>query len=548
MGTTKLTTSQSTPNSDADATLSREAQAIREFFFIVNKSGQKVPFIANQAQAAYDANRTNRDIILKARQEGFSSYIDALITLECMFKRNLRCVLIAHDRLSTQVLFDRVRFYVENLRNDMKLDFGRQSRREIHFRQTNSTFYIGTAGHEEFGRGDCIHRLHCSEVASWPNPTELTSGLFQAVPEDGTIWIESTAKGRGNWYHATCMKALEGRGDYKLHFFPWFAEPQYSRKPKIRVADLTPDERGLMKKFKLTLDQMQWRRDKIDEMDNSEMLFGANLFPQEYPATVDEAFLASGMSVFGFLPAHHREAVEQDRFLTLYETPVRNQQYCIGADVGTGVGANRSVAWILNCDTFEQAGEWVSDCTDPGEFGRYLCELGERFNGAYLVPELNNPGFATIEYLRHNYPLSKIIQRYQYDRRSASDYRMEKVGFLTSERTKEIAITHLRHAVDDQLKIFSEKTRSEMSTFVQRENSTLSAQPGCYDDRVIASALAVTGYRHMWKPQIERKLDVVNPMSFNAQRKAAIAGFVDDYGINPDEHYDRRDHRINYDG
>ena len=531
----------------SSSSLTKEALAIQQFFHIVDKSGRKVPFILNPAQRAYDTSRTTRDIILKARQEGFSSFIDAIITLECMSKRNLRCVLIAHDRLSTQVLFDRVKFYVDNLRDNMKVNFGRQSRREIYFKDTNSTFYIGTAGYEEFGRGDTIHRLHCSEVASWPNPAELVSGLFQAVPDDGTIWLESTAKGRGNWFHATCTKAMENRGTFKLHFFPWFADPSYRRQPRIRPSDLLPHEISLMQEHKLDLAQMQWRRDKIEEMDNSDVLFGQNLFPQEYPSSPEEAFLSSGMTVFPNIPIFEKPAVEESRFLTLYELPQPSTQYVIGADVGAGVGSARSVAWILNCETFEQAGEWTSDCVDPGEFGEVLSRLGQRFNNAYLVPELNNPGFATIEYLRHNYPLAKIIQRYQYDRRSSSDYRMEKIGFLTSERTKEIAITNLRRGLDDGLKIFSDRTRSEMSTFVQKQNSSLSAQPGCYDDRVIAAALAVTGYRHMWQPSLRPEIPRVNPMSFAEQRKRAIAAFVDEYGLNPDEYYERHDSAINYD-
>lgn len=527
-------------------TLSKEARCIRDFFFIVDKSGNKVPFVPNAAQTTYDANRTNRDIILKARQEGFSSFIDALITFECLYRDNLRCVLIAHDRLSTQVLFDRVKFYVENLRHNLRPDFGRSSRREIYFRKTNSTFYIGTAGHEEFGRGDCIHRLHCSEVASWPNPVELISGLFQAVPAEGTIWIESTAKGRGNWYHATCMKAMEGRGDFKLHFFPWFADPSYRRDPRIKAKDLSPEERDLKAEFNLTMAQMQWRRDKIDEMDNSEMLFGANLFPQEYPATPEEAFLASGMSVFGTIPQYDKPVVEQDRFTTLYEIPSPSTQYCIGADVGTGVGANRSVAWILNCDTMEQAGEWVSDCVDPGEFGDYLCQLGRHFNEAFIVPELNNPGYATVEVLRRRYPISRILQRYQYDKRSISDARLDKVGFLTSERTKEVAITNLRRALNQGLKVYSSATRSEMSTFIQNDNSAMCAQPGCYDDRVIAAALAVTGYRHLYQPRLEVVKKEPNPFSFAEQRKRAIQGFIEEFGASPDEYYERRDSGLLY--
>jgi hypothetical protein len=124
---------------------------------------------------------------------------------------------------------------------------------------------------------------------------------------------------------------------------------------------------------------------------------------------------------------------------------------------------------------------------------------------------------------------------------------MDKVGFLTSERTKEIAITNLRRSLNEGLKIFSEKTRAEMSTFVQKTNSTLAAQDGCYDDRVIAAALAVTGHRHLYRPQLEMVSDTINPFSFKAQRDVAINGFVDLHGEKPSDYYERWDSRINYD-
>ena len=525
--------------------LTPESELIETAFHIVNKDGKRVPFSLNEVQRYYDSVRTRRDIILKARQEGFSAFIDAIITAECMTKENLRCVLIAHDRLSTQVLFDRVKFYCEHLVGGEKPDFSRSSRRELFFRKKNSTFYIGTAGYEEFGRGDTIHRLHCSEVASWPNPVELTSGLFEAVPQTGTIWLESTAKGRGNWFHLRCMRAIQNESIFKLHFFPWFALSEYETPTNLIEGNLTSEERTLVRKHGLSMRQMQWRRHKLQEMDNSETLFGGNMFPQEYPATPEEAFLASGMSVFGNIPTAKASVKEQSRFLTLWQLPKRDHQYVIGVDVGAGVGADRSVASILDCDKLEQVGEWVSDCVDPAELASYLCELGERFNNAYISPEVNNHGIATVESLRRLYPIGLIIQRYQYDKRASGDAGLDKLGFLTTQKTKEVALSDLRRALASDLRVPSAACRSEMSTFVQHENGKLGAQTGCYDDRVMALALAVTGMRYQYRPKPpprKRKDANSQVFTFEYQREQAIKAYLEDFGAFPDTH----DHGLKY--
>lgn len=111
-----------------------EAAIIEQAFSIVNKAGQKVPFRLNETQLEYDERRSTRDLIVKARQQGFSSFIDALIVLLCITVDNIRAVLIAHDRESTEKLFDRARFFINNLGHKdlkFKVDLTRSSRREF---------------------------------------------------------------------------------------------------------------------------------------------------------------------------------------------------------------------------------------------------------------------------------------------------------------------------------------------------------------------------------------------------------------------------------
>ena len=59
---------------------------IEDNLSIVNKNGQLVRFILNDIQNKYLLKATNNDIILKARQQGFSSLILALFTADFMDK------------------------------------------------------------------------------------------------------------------------------------------------------------------------------------------------------------------------------------------------------------------------------------------------------------------------------------------------------------------------------------------------------------------------------------------------------------------------------
>ena len=149
----------------------------------------------------------------------------ALFTVRCLYKENTRSVVISHDKESTERLFKRVKFFLDNMRGPKAVQ-ETSSKREFSFPKTDSVFYIGTAGGRKFGRGDTITDLHCSEVAFWDNAKDLTAGLFQAVPRTGYIGMESTGNGR-NFFYRRIMDSAKGTGRYKLHFFDWLCFPEY---------------------------------------------------------------------------------------------------------------------------------------------------------------------------------------------------------------------------------------------------------------------------------------------------------------------------------
>lgn len=235
------------------------AKAIAKFD-IVDKAGQVVSFIPNKFQLELLETMTNKNLILKSRQIGFTSLILAIFTVDFLLTENSRSVCISHDGPSATKLLDRVKYFIDSAESKgLKINLKYNSRNELVNADKNSSFYIGMAGSKSFGRGDTLSNLHLSEFAFYPDPERLLSSALQAVVPDGKTFIESTACGL-NFFKTLWDESKRGVRPFKTHFF---GNNFYS-------------EAFLLEKKSELGDQ----------------------FPQEYPATDLEAFLSSGNPFF----------------------------------------------------------------------------------------------------------------------------------------------------------------------------------------------------------------------------------------------------------
>jgi hypothetical protein len=139
-----------------------ESRVIETLFKVQNKQGSLVDFALNPSQFAYDEVRTSHDLIPKARQKGFSTFRVAVQLAKCLGIEGTRAVLISHEAQATQRLLDKAQLMLKHIKGPPPI-LGRNSRNELYFPKTESTYYIGTAGARAFGRGDTITDLHISE-------------------------------------------------------------------------------------------------------------------------------------------------------------------------------------------------------------------------------------------------------------------------------------------------------------------------------------------------------------------------------------------------
>lgn len=489
---------------------------IESYFWIESKEKKIVPFVFNQVQDKYYKTRTNKDDILKARQEGFSSLILGLFTVEFLFVPNSRCVCISHEKQATQRLLNKVKFFIQSLESDNRtrfladwVDLKYQSKYELYFPKMNSWFYVGTAGSKAFGRGDTIHNLHCSEVSRWPHAKELMTGLLQAVPKSGRIVKETTANGMGNYHHQMWLSAIEGEGPFKSHFFGWHEHDEYVLTPPSNM-DISPKELKLMETYGLSKQQVAWRQAKRREFPNEDE------FKQEYPINWREAFIASGNPVFdmnalqwyrehqvrdpdvvGNIVGQKPRAIEQtpNGYLKIYRRPLTGRQYVIGADPSGG-GDNPACAQVLDRSNMEQVAVWHGRI-DPDNFGRELNQLGHYYNGATLGVERNNEGIATLMVLRELYYPS-VWMRERVERIEHTDPSTKELGWLTNSKTKPLMIGDGQQAIRDKgITLYDGDTIRELEAFVYDDSGKASGQAGTNDDRVMALLIAIQMYNRV---------------------------------------------------
>ena len=454
-----------------------------------------------------------RAIILKARQQGISTYCAGRVFWKTYFTPHSRSVVMAHDSATSDALFNLSKSIIKNMTTVYKPNEVKSNAKEIvisspHFTKEGkekpiASYRLYTAGSPEAGRGTTPTIAHLSEVAFWQHDEKILAGLFQGISEaPGTeVILESTANGATGEFYRLWRGALEGENEYLPIFLPWFSTDEYYREPPEGF-ERSSEEDLLVEQHDLNDGQLYWRRLKIAE--------GGELkFRQEYPATADEAFIVAGKSVFAMdkvnqLIAHepkkkmlfdfHSSTWEEskDGNLDIWEYPDWDSNFILAADVALGVGQDYSCAVVLDTDR-QVIALYRDNYIDPSKFGDLLFYLGRYYNNALLTVESNSMGVATLSRLTQmNY-----INLYKQTKISAISKEEGQVpGFRTTQVTKPHIIGNLKNAVEnDDIWIASKVIIQELKDYVSTESGRTEAAPGCHDDTVMAMAIALETLR-----------------------------------------------------
>lgn len=237
-----------------------------------------------------------RNIIPKARQLGFTTFILLLMLDACLFNSGTRCAVIAHDvRVAAELFEQKVRAVYDRLPAWLRASVPAKKNREGQLDFGNgSQLRVSTSA-----RSGTVQWLLISEhgkiCAKYPQKAkEIRTGSLPAVPLDGVVFVESTGEGQAGDFYEWCQAARrrEDQGapltplDLKMHFFPWHEDPGY----RLAAGSVVIEEHlakyfdELAEKHGVTLEpeQKAWYA-KTWETQRDEMF-------REYPSTYEEVF------------------------------------------------------------------------------------------------------------------------------------------------------------------------------------------------------------------------------------------------------------------
>lgn len=420
--------------------------------------------------------------LLKARQLGGSTLAQTLIAHRVTTQDNQLGLIAADVPEQSAFLFDMLERIYLNLpwwlrpnvvewtkNNEIKFDGG-------------SNVWVGsgkstrgqTGDRGQLGRGRTVGTMHLSELSTWEDTQQLDASLFPTMHPSPRLLaiLESTGRGRGNYWHKLWKQAREGGSRFTPVFIPWYAEKtRYSTpapvgwSPKLsttahakKAEEVGP--RWLRRPVSLTRDQLFWyerTRAEAKALGTEQ----ERAFLENYCADDEEAFQFSGRSVVPFevltriedqmrglkacfeigrradierARATHAEDLDlrvpagysllrvpkpdrgddltafHDKLL-VWQLPVRGRYYVVSVDVGDGLGLDRSAIEVTAVGTVEQPDEQVAQFVSSKVDPVELAPFIEVIGQLYAGPD-DQPAVAAIEINGHGLATQSELQKH----------------------------------------------------------------------------------------------------------------------------------------
>ena len=534
---------------------------IEACFSVVDKKRNTVPFFLNEVQQDFirqlEEKGTDKPyFILKGRQQGFTTLITAIQLANSIVKKNFAGFTLADKASNSVAIFnDKARVVYDRLPDELKPHEKFNSRNELFFDKLNSSWRVDTAT-DQVGRSRTLSSVHFSEVAFYTcSLSDLQAAIKPAIIEGALVVYETTANGFNE------AKDLWDGGSCHNLFYEWWRSGEYrsTRYQYLEYQDAWLEERKkLLYDLGLDREQICWYCETYaGYLDKS-------LIRQEYPCTPDEAFVASGSSIFDteaitaqmariarrpadrigyfeyrkvFTPIYSETGelvgtdcgIEDiafkesaDGYIAIHEEPIKKcdregnitelAPYVIGGDTA-GTGEDYFTAKVICNLDGRTVATLRKQIIDEDLYAEQVYCLGKYYNDAFIGIEINYSMYPT-RVLAKKYSYPNLYMRRRFDT-NTEQVEME-YGFNTTPRTRPVIISELVEIMREDISLEVDKqTLREMLTFVKKDNGRQEAIDGEHDDLVMALAIAHNiskDFTHSYIKAESEDIDVIAEM------------------------------------
>lgn len=512
-------------------------------FIVVDKNQQTMPFFLNEVQhkfidilnKAIDdfANGLITDIsvlILKGRQQGFTTVVTAYQLASSILNRNFQGFTLADKSDNSEAIFqNKAKYPYSQLPEQLKPTEKFNNRKQLLFEMINSSWAVDTAT-KDVGRSRTVNFFHGSECAFWKDGiASIQAALGEAFTKNCIKIYESTANGYNDYQkmwdsgvHINCFFEWWETPEYRLNFPSDEIKLEFERNIDIKTDWIWERLKWLRDEIKLELEQLYWYYKKY------EGYIDKRLIKQEYPCSPREAFLLSGANVFdvekildrltkipkpikvGYFSYDYDDTRpagqkifnikwvnDRNGYIKIYRKPDSPviTKYAIGGDTAGGnAEGDFNTGHVLDAKTREQVAV-LKNRIDPDLYTKQMYCLGKHYS--YRGRERTEDALMGIEANFDSFPireLQRLGYTNQYVREKIDEYtgKTEKrFGFKTTSVTRPAIISFLIGLVREHPELINDRdTLEELLTIIRNEKGRIEAPEGGHDDQMMGLAIA----------------------------------------------------------
>lgn len=440
------------------------------FLWIRNKEKQKIPFILNPVQLHFLFNRTGRDLINKGRQHGFTTLMLAYYLWDSLRNQHTVTFILTHKKKATVNLIRTIKSMWKCLPDCIRPELLIDNKEHLKF--STESEIIAEVVSEDAGRSYTCNNLLCSEFSQWKIDETRASGILQSIPktlEGGSITIESTPYGIGNYYHRLCESAMNPHAEstYKYFEYPWYLNPDY-------------DE--------------TWKQIAQTELEFNTKEAGRRMWFQEYCCSFEQSRRRFFEKKSCVPRAQHRTRIEKDPegnpypgYAYIFQEPIPGRRYVLAADVAEGLEhGDFNSGTVIDRLTREEVAH-VYGHQKPITLAKILNWLGRKYNNALLGVEDMQDGRTVLSYLVHTHEYPNLF--YHLDPLGESD--AAPLGWQMTKKTRTPMLSEFEEDVrTGTTKLAFWIRQREMEAFTRDANGKATAPSKMNDDTIISGAMA----------------------------------------------------------
>jgi hypothetical protein len=209
----------------------------------------------------------------------------------------------------------------------------------------------------------------------------------------------------------------------------------------------------------------------------------------EFMGSAGTLLSAASLKSLAFVKPLHTS----DNGIKIYEQPQQGHNYVIVADTSRGRGLDYSACMVINCSIpYKVVATYKNNNISPLIYPSILKKMGDYYNQAYALVEINDNGQQVVDTLFEDYEYENILSTVEIKTKIALTWgygTKSNRGIRTTKSVKRLGCSILKNLIEQE-KIFIQDfdTIAELSTFIAKGTS-FEAEEGSHDDLVMCLVL-----------------------------------------------------------